>query len=122
MLEPNQIKRLLDIAALGCHRGHAGLAREIITGLDQLLENSVELEICRAMSYYTVDQFPEAIDILSSAGEKFPGNPMITAHMALVEILMDNGIDARKKLDAVAAQSEDLEAKRLAEILISQYF
>ena len=72
MLERQQIQRLLDLAFLGCQTGHIGLARQVVEGLDQMLGNSVELEICRAMGYYTVDQFETAKEILAAAWEKFP--------------------------------------------------
>lgn len=121
MLEQQQIQRLLDIAFLGCHKGQAGLSRIVIQGLDQVLENSVELEICRAMSFYTVDQFEEARQILSEALDKFPGDAMVLTHTALVEILEGNINDAKEKLGGVIAENKDPEAVELAEKLLKAY-
>lgn len=121
MLERNQIQRLLDIAYLGCQKGHVGLAREVIDGLDQLLENSVELEICRAMAFYTVDQFEPALEVLNAANEKFPENAMIQTHTALVDILMKNTVDAQKKLEAVISKNDDPAATTLAKTLLTEY-
>jgi len=96
------------------------LAREVIQGLDQLLDDSVELEICRAMGFYTVDQFDSARDVLSAAEEKFPGNPMVKTHMALVDVLTDNTPAAKEKLDQVIAEAKDPAATDLAQKLVSE--
>ena len=122
MLEQKQIKRLLDIAFLGCQKGHIGLARNVIEGLDQMLENSVELEICRAMSFYTVDQFEKAAEVLSAAGEKFPGDQMIKTYSALVDILMENLFEAKEKLNSVISKNKDKDAVNLAQELFGQYY
>ncbi|MDY0220910.1 MAG: hypothetical protein RBR67_07220 [Desulfobacterium sp.] len=122
MLERKQTQRLLDIALLGCQTGHTALARDVVAGLDQLLEKSAELEICRAMGYYTVDQFDEAKKILDAALENFPENQMVKTHKALVDILMGETIDSKKNLDQVAAQDKDMDAQKLALTLIKQYF
>jgi len=121
MLEKQQTKRLMDIALLGCQTGHTGLARQVVEGLDQLLDQSVELEICRAMGYYTVDQFEVAKEILGAALEKFPGDQMIKTHIALVDILMGETMEAQKSLDQVVAQDKDLDAQKLAKTLVEQY-
>jgi len=121
MLERKQIQRLLDIAFLGCHNGHTGLSRQVVQGLDQLLEDSVELEICRAMGHYTVDQFDEANDILSRAEEKFPGDHMIKTHMALVDLLKGNTFEAKEKLDQVISHGKDPAAQNLAQKLVAEY-
>lgn len=121
MLERQQIQRLLDIAFLGCHNGYIGLARQVVEGLDQVLEDSVELEICRAMGYYTVDQFEAANAVLSAAEEKFPGNHMIQTHMALVDLLMGNIFEAKEKLNRVITQDQDLDAQKLAQILVAEH-
>jgi thioredoxin-like negative regulator of GroEL len=122
MLERKQTQRLLDIALLGCQTGHTTLARDVIEGLDQLLEKSAELEICRAMGYYTVDQFDEAKEILGAALERFPDDQMVKTHTALVDILMGETIDAKKNLDQVAAQNKDADAQKFAATLIEQYY
>lgn len=122
MLERKQTQRLLDIALLGCQTGHTALARDVVDGLDQLLENSAELEICRAMGYYTVDQFDEAKKILAAARERFPDDQMVKTHTALVDILMDDPLEAKKNLDQVVAQDKDVDAQKLALALIEQYF
>ena len=107
MLERRQIQRLLDVALLGCQKGHAGLARQVIEGLDQMLEESPELEICRAMSFYTVDQFEEANEVLSAAEENFSEDQMIKTHAALVDLLMGNTHEAKEKLDHVISEDKD---------------
>jgi thioredoxin-like negative regulator of GroEL len=122
MLERKQTQRLLDIALLGCHTGYTELSRNVVEGLDQLLAKSAELEICRAMGYYTVDQFDEAKKILAAAEEAFPDNQMVKTHTALVDILMGETIEAKKNLDQVAAQDEDEDAQKLALTLIKQYY
>lgn len=122
MLERKQIQRLLDIALLGCQKGQTGLARQVIEGLDQMLEDSPELEICRAMSFYTVDQFEDANEILSAAEEKFPEDPMIKTHAALVDLLMENTHEAREKLDYVISEDKDSAATKLAQELVAQYY
>ena len=86
-----------------------------------MLEESVELEICRAMSFYTVDQFKEANEILSTAEERFPDDDMVKTHIALVDLLMGNTFEAREKLDRVMAREKDPEAKKLAQELIAEY-
>ncbi len=122
MLERKQTQRLLDIALLGCQTGHTALARDVVEGLDQLLEKSAELEICRAMGYYTVDQFDEAKEILGAALERFPDDQMVKTHTALVDILMGETIDAKKTLDQVAAQNKDADAQKFAATLMEQYY
>lgn len=121
MLERNQIQRLLDMAFLGCQKGCIGEARQVIDGLDLLLENSAELEICRAMSHYAVDQFDQANGILAAAKEKHPDNPMIDTQQALVDILMEKSAEAGKKLDQVIRANRDPDAVKLAEQLKAEY-
>lgn len=120
MLERIQIQRLLDIAFLGCKEGVTGLSRQVIEGLDELLKDSSELEICRAMSFYTVDQFEEAVEVLTQAQGKFPDNQMIKTHMGLVDILMENTSEAKEKLDQVISDDSDPDAVKLAKELVAQ--
>lgn len=121
MLEKQQIKRLMDIAFTGCQNGSASHARRVIKGLDQMLENSVELEICRAMSFYTVDQFEEAGKVLKAAHDNFPDDQMVVTHMALVDILTENMPEAAEKLNKVISDGKDQEAVSLAEKLKAEY-
>ncbi|MBI9092607.1 MAG: hypothetical protein JEZ12_25605 [Desulfobacterium sp.] len=121
MLERKQIQRLLDIAFLGFQKGHTAQARQVIDGLDQLLEESVELEICRAMGFYTVDQFEAATEILSAAEEKYPENPMVKTHTALVDLLLGNTFEAKNKLDHVIEGDLDPQATALAKQLMAAY-
>ena len=122
MLEQHQIQRLLDIAFVGCQQGRSGLARQVIEGLDLLLEDSLELEICRAMSFYTVNDFGRAREILDAAAEKFAHDPMCITHLALVDILEGETAQARERLDGVIAQNKDAEAVQLATSLVAEYF
>lgn len=120
MLEQDQTQRLLDIAFYGCQKGEVGLARQVIKGLDQLLSDSPELEICRAMSFYTLDQFEEALDILDRAGKAFPDNQMIAVHGALVGILGGEKDAARTVLAEVISADQDKDAVKLAQALLEE--
>ncbi|MCG8566387.1 MAG: hypothetical protein MI747_15025 [Desulfobacterales bacterium] len=114
MLEKYQTKRLLDIAFLGCQRGETALARKVIAGLDLLLDDSVELEICRAMSHYTVDEFEPAREVLTAALDRFPNEPLLGIHLALVDHLTDQDFQARERLDQVLASDADSDVLALA--------
>ena len=120
MLEKREIQRLLDIGFLGCNRGYAALSRKVIAGLDQVLDSSVELEICRAMGHYTVDEFDAARDILNAALERFPGEAMVLTHLALAEGLAGETDAARNRLEGVMADSKDEAAKTLAGKLLEE--
>lgn len=120
MLEKDQIQRLLDIAFMGCQNGQVGLARKVIDGLDQVLAHSPELEICKAMSFYVVDQFEPALAVLSDAGQAFPDNDMIKVHTALVHTLSGEKETARQTLSALAESSQEPGAAALAKSLLEE--
>lgn len=120
MLEQIQIQRLLDIALFGCHKGEVGLARQVIEGLDQVLCDSPELEICRAMSFYTVNQFDQAMEVLTKAEASFGDNLMVKTHKGIVQSLMGEKDDARKTLEAVVQNSHDPDAVTLASAFLDE--
>ena len=118
MLEKNEIQRLLDIAFLGFHTGKTLLARDIVKGLDHVLKESVELEICRAMGFFSVDRFEEARQVLESAEEKFTQSSMVKVYTALVDILEKKYQDAEAKLTRIIEIGDDPAAVRLGQTLL----
>lgn len=120
MLEKHEVQRLLDLAFFGFQNGKGKLSREIIEGLDQLLEESVELEICRAMGFYTIDEFEKARQVLENALGVFPDNSMVRIYMALVDILEEKSEDAREKILNVIEKDDDPEAVALGKTFLKE--
>lgn len=120
MLEKHEVQRLLDLAYFGFQNGKGKLASDIIEGLDQILDKSVELEICRAMGFYTIDRFDEARQVLEKAQEFSPDNSMVEVHMALVDILEEKFNDARQKISRVVETDDDPAATALAKTFLEE--
>lgn len=103
MFTDAEIKRLLDVANAGCHRGHVADARAIYEGVVALKPGFAPARIGQAFSHLVVDEFAEAERILGDEVlAATPDDAEARALLGLCYLLSGRGEEAEKALRTAA--------------------
>ncbi len=116
MLDDNQVKRLLDVAYAGCHKGMVAEGRKIFSGVLADRPAYAPAEIGLAFSHLVVDEFPRALEILNGVLERDPGDRDALCMQGFCSFLAGDRDAAREKL-APLADGDDNAAAMARDIL-----
>ncbi len=116
MLDDNQVKRLLDIAYAGCHKGMVSEGRKIFSGVLADRPGYAPAEIGLAFSHLVVDEFPLALEILNGVLDRDPGDRDALCMLGFCCFLSGDKDAAKEKL-APLADGDDNAASMAKDIL-----
>ncbi len=118
MLDDNQVKRLLDIAYAGCHKGMVADARKIFSGVLADRPGYAPAEIGMAFSHLVVDEFPRALEILNGVLGRNPGDRDALCMVGFCSFLSGDKDAAKEKLSPLADGDDN--AASMARDLLAQ--
>ena len=114
MLTDAEVKRLLDVAHAGVHKGDVAAARVICRGILAGRPEHVPTHLILALTHFSVGEYDDAQAILEAVLEKHPDDADALAYLGLTMKLAGRAEEA----DAVFARiPEEAPARKLAEAL-----
>ena len=111
MLTNDEIRRLLDVAGAGLHRGQVALARQVFDGILEDNPQHAPTLILKAVSYIAVGEYHEADEILNDVLARNDKDEDARAYLGLSAYLAGDKDRAR---DIVSCITGDSTAARLA--------
>lgn len=119
MLNETQIKRLLDIANAGCHKGMVAEARTVYSGILAVQPDHAPALIGQALSHIVVGEYETAETVLrDTVLAKSPDDADALAILGLCLFLADRKDEARDILEGV--KGTEGTAAELAASLLEQ--
>lgn len=116
MFDTDEVKRLLDIASVGSHKGLTAFARTIFEVILAQNPEHSGAELGLAHNYITVNEFEKAETLLKKVVEKNTHDLDAKALLGLCYALTENMAEARPLLEEV--KNSDCASKGLAEVLL----
>lgn len=117
MLTNEEVRRLIDIAGTGLHRGEVALARRILTGVLTDRPRHTPAQIALAVTYLAVGDYGTADQALQAVLKEHPEDADARAYLGLNQFLSGNKDEARTTLAPLAGDTSA--ASRLAHDVLS---